>query len=280
MAAPPFAPARPAAPAETLSTRVGPPPSLRLSWTDPLPRDGLLRQFPHPAASDWTATGLRADGSASLRRDYTRTASMVSSVQHAEAAEVRPFGFMNAFQAKADPMLDGELPAVIAPYDKDAKRVAAKACDRRTGKPVPRAALRTYREAVAPYHIHPASRFHNADYTDAGVTERRHASARVSIWVDLRWSTKAGQLHLNGLAAVPTVEALGQEPGAQDGNPLARGRRPRAAPPAGKGHSVEAFDFLCLQVSVDNGRATVVRSAARTRQVRQVQPLAPLRAPR
>jgi hypothetical protein len=97
--------------------------------------------------------------------------------------QVRPFGFMIAFQARADPLHEGELPAVIAPYDKDVERAAAKAFDRRTGNRVPKSSLRTYREALSQYHLHPESKFHNADYTNAGTTGRRHVSPLVSVYI-------------------------------------------------------------------------------------------------
>lgn len=34
--------------------------------------------------------------------------------------------------------------------------------------------LRTYRQAVSRYHLHPEAKFHGGDYTDSGVLYRRH----------------------------------------------------------------------------------------------------------
>lgn len=131
-----------------------------------------LPGFARPAATRYAAT------TPELLRWFTRF-----NATKAYAGQVRPFGFMIAFQAKADPRLDDELPAVIAPYDKDVERAAAKAFDRRTGGPVPRSRLRTYRQALAQYHLHPEAKFRHADYTDAGTTERRHVSSLLTTYI-------------------------------------------------------------------------------------------------
>lgn len=55
------------------------------------------------------------------------------------------------------------------------KVLAASRCfDRVTGAPVPQETLKTYRQALAQYHLHPETKFTNGDYLDAGRTERRH----------------------------------------------------------------------------------------------------------
>lgn len=46
--------------------------------------------------------------------------------------------------------------------------------DRETGQPVPDRDLKTYRQALAQYHLHPEDKFLNGDYTDRGPTHRRH----------------------------------------------------------------------------------------------------------
>ncbi len=101
---------------------------------------------------------------------------------------VRPFGFLLAFQpdphalslsaapgTATDPSgVAPNFPRPVAPYDPD-PAAAARACfDRLTGRPVPAGALKTYRQALAQYHLHPEAKFHHADYLDAGVTDRRH----------------------------------------------------------------------------------------------------------
>ena len=103
--------------------------------------------------------------------------------------QVRPFGFLLAFQARGsrlaaiDPLiapdhcrddLDLAVPAVAAPYERNAQIAADKAFDRADGEPVPAHLLRTYREVLAQYHLHPETKFHNGDFLDAGRTSRRH----------------------------------------------------------------------------------------------------------
>jgi hypothetical protein len=69
---------------------------------------------------------------------------------------------------------DLSVPAVAAPYERDAKIVAQRAFDRETGDPVPADRLRTYREVLAQYHLHPEAKFHGGDFLDTGPTSRRH----------------------------------------------------------------------------------------------------------
>jgi hypothetical protein len=62
----------------------------------------------------------------------------------------------------------------IAPFDRAHEKAVALAFDRETGKPIPATGLKTYTEALAQYHLHPESKFLNADYLDRGTTVRRH----------------------------------------------------------------------------------------------------------
>jgi hypothetical protein len=94
--------------------------------------------------------------------------------------QVRPFGFLDAFLSKNRGQLDeaqrlgGELPRAVAPFDRD-PAVAVRQCfDRETGEPVPPESLKSYRQALAQYHLHPEAKFEGGDYTDAGVLRRRH----------------------------------------------------------------------------------------------------------
>jgi transcriptional regulator with XRE-family HTH domain len=101
---------------------------------------------------------------------------------------VSPFGFLLAFQADQHALVPGtepgaaaapswvapDFPRPMAPYDSD-PAAAARACfDRLTGRPVPAQALKTYRQVLAQYHLHPEAKFHGGDFLDAGATERRH----------------------------------------------------------------------------------------------------------
>lgn len=89
--------------------------------------------------------------------------------------QVRPFGFMLAFQVDPSKLLDEVVPRVVAPYDPDPLLAAQGAFDRETNEPVDPAVLKTYVRAVGQYHLHPEAKFLGADYTDSGPTSRRHA---------------------------------------------------------------------------------------------------------
>jgi predicted XRE-type DNA-binding protein len=56
-------------------------------------------------------------------------------------------------------------------------RTSDKCFDRETGKPVPASQLKTYRQALAQYHLSPETKFLNARYLDRGPTRRRHVQA-------------------------------------------------------------------------------------------------------
>jgi hypothetical protein len=65
----------------------------------------------------------------------------------------------------------------VAPFDRDSAKAAANAFDRETGEPVSVEVLKSYRKALAQYHLHPESKFLNGDYLDRGVTRRRPVKA-------------------------------------------------------------------------------------------------------
>ncbi len=106
--------------------------------------------------------------------------------------QVRPFGFLNAYQVKSRAervaltlALSGDgagngrslatwEPKVVSPFNPDPAVAVLHCFDRDTGEPVPAELLRTYRDAVARYHLHPETKFIGGDYTDSGVLERRH----------------------------------------------------------------------------------------------------------
>jgi hypothetical protein len=65
-------------------------------------------------------------------------------------------------------------PKPIAPHSKEIN-VAEKCCfDRETARPVPPECLKTYRQALAQYHLSPESKFLNGEPYDIGPTRRRH----------------------------------------------------------------------------------------------------------
>jgi hypothetical protein len=104
--------------------------------------------------------------------------------------QVRPFNFLLAFQASAEapPANWGQdpgrqyssrtrrvrVPRPLAPYASDLADAVSHCFDRETGKPVNRESLKTYREVLSKYHLHPESKFLNGDWTDRGKVQRRH----------------------------------------------------------------------------------------------------------
>ena len=106
-------------------------------------------------------------------------------------AQVKPFGFLVAFSARATTASDFEAiiedapkrgrPArprtlkPIAPYERDDPgKAASRVFDRDTGEPVPVSALKTYAEALRAYHVSPEDKFENGGPVDTGPTKRRH----------------------------------------------------------------------------------------------------------
>lgn len=65
----------------------------------------------------------------------------------------------------------------VAPFTREPVEAAEMAFDRETGSAVAARRLKSYRQLLAQYHLHPEAKFLNADYTDTGVTERRHVFA-------------------------------------------------------------------------------------------------------
>ena len=156
--------------------------------------------------------------------------------------QVRPFGFLLAFQASRliesaaaesaptspermpdharrekplAPQAKAHLPKVVAPYDPDPANAACLAFNRETGAPVLRRQLKTYRQALLRYHLHPEAKFHQGDFTHRGPTERRHL--------------RAGAIHLIGKEANRWEEQffLGLDPEAQNEYGLAIADRER-----------------------------------------------------
>jgi hypothetical protein len=109
------------------------------------------------------------------------------------AAQVKPFGFLYALFAKGlveveEAVEDFTASAKtarrvtgkckpVAPYDTDLAKAVSLAFDRDTGLPLPVTALKSYREVIAGYHLHPESKFRNGEPFDRGTTKRRYVRA-------------------------------------------------------------------------------------------------------
>jgi hypothetical protein len=103
--------------------------------------------------------------------------------------QMKPFNFLTSFQSgsrfaftKAEVSnlpKRGRRPKSrqakpVAPFSKDIRAASREAFDRETGEAVSSETLRTYRQALAQYHVSPESKFQNGDFLDSGRTERRH----------------------------------------------------------------------------------------------------------
>ena len=110
------------------------------------------------------------------------------------SAQVRPSNFLLAYQiaptaihecpellasmasTKSPLPKSIKLPKPVAPYDTDPASAAEKCFDRDTGIAIPARVLKTYIDSLAQYHLRPEHKFLNGDYTDRGITQRRHVT--------------------------------------------------------------------------------------------------------
>jgi hypothetical protein len=138
------------------------------------------------------------------------------------SAKVKPFNFMLMFHVSpiawqtrklegADSDLPMDLPSVVAPYDRD-PAVAVKHCfDRDTKQPIQASVLKTYAQALAQYHLHPESKFENADFLDKGETLRWHVVAPFVEYIGKEANRWQEQAHLG---EIPEAQIIyGVDPG-------------------------------------------------------------------
>ena len=134
--------------------------------------------------------------------------------------QVRPFGFMLAFTAGNDAraaMLGApvttegtrkgqqsegrkanDAPRAVAAFDKDIARAAKHCFDRDTGLPVAAKVLKTYRQALLRYHLHPEAKFLHGEYFDRGATARRHIQTAEIQRIGKEANRWEEQFHLGG----------------------------------------------------------------------------------
>jgi hypothetical protein len=111
--------------------------------------------------------------------------------------QVRPSNFMLAFQISPlaiqqyPELLESiagddasrpkpvKLPKPVAPFDRHPAKAAEACFDRDTGMAIPIRVLKTYKDALAQYHLRPEHKFANGNYTNRGTTRRRHARPAV-----------------------------------------------------------------------------------------------------
>jgi len=118
--------------------------------------------------------------------------------------QVRPFGFLLSYQPH--PTHAGKIaPRPISAYEMDPEAGAMGCFDRETGRPVPPEQLKTYRQVLSQYHLHPETKFHNGDYLDSGGTARRHIEAEGIQYIGKEANKWEQQYHL-GLDSGAQVE--------------------------------------------------------------------------
>ena len=107
-------------------------------------------------------------------------------------AQVKPFNFLLTFQGKRREDLQFEDPGrtwnpreheakPTAPYDKDPQKALNGLFDRDTDEPIAPDVLRTYKQALRQYHIHPEAKFLRGRQMDSGPTQRRHVFAEMAL---------------------------------------------------------------------------------------------------
>ncbi|MCR9077844.1 MAG: hypothetical protein NXH78_01985 [Hyphomonadaceae bacterium] len=103
---------------------------------------------------------------------------------------VKPYGFMVAPIERTGPFAEQNTDRVvtqvrpgrpkkpgkhkpIAPFERDPSVIAETVIDRETGERIPVECLKTYREALALYHLSTEDKFENGGPYDVGITRRR-----------------------------------------------------------------------------------------------------------
>jgi hypothetical protein len=135
--------------------------------------------FDLPAASRYAATSPHV---LSWFRGYNQRCK--------PSERVWPFNFLLSLQAKSvlqsaseDPLSAGgrkgmrRQPHPAAPFNRDIRKAAAKAFDRKTGDPIPQEWLLPLGESLVRYHLHPEAKFWGADFDQRGFLARRHVFA-------------------------------------------------------------------------------------------------------
>ncbi|MGO9330532.1 MAG: hypothetical protein ACLQJ0_20780 [Steroidobacteraceae bacterium] len=136
-----------------------------------------------PAASRYAATTpklLRWFGKHNQNRPYPDQVKPSNFLLAYQIAPDKVHDCPELFEALTDVTSDRATPIrwpkPAAPYDTDPARAAKNCFDRDTGMPIPVIALKTYAEALAQYPLRPEHKFQNGNYTDRGITMRRHVT--------------------------------------------------------------------------------------------------------
>ena len=96
----------------------------------------------------------------------------------------------------------------MAPYDKNCIQALSRCFYRNTALPIPPEQLKTYREQLNQYHLHPEDKFRNGDYSDSGFTIRRHVEATVIEHIGKEANRWEEQFYLGGNAEAQIIYGL------------------------------------------------------------------------
>ena len=153
--------------------------------------------------------------------------------------QVKPFNFLRGLHAKPTIQRDWSETVIIdinpssgkpkqptkthlrpvSPYFQNPAEAAANCFDRETGEPIDPVLLKTYRQALAFYHLSPELKFQNGDHADIGVTLRRHVRATGRPRLIGKESNKWEEQNALGLSEEDEVDYGFAGP--PDGDPLA-----------------------------------------------------------
>ncbi|RWH30889.1 DNA polymerase domain-containing protein, partial [Mesorhizobium sp.] len=100
----------------------------------------------------------------------------------AQEQEQSAFGKLHERRGRGRPKKKQKI-CPVAPFDRSPAKATKNAFDRETGERIDPLRLKTYREAIAQYHLHPEAKFANADFHDRGITERRHIEALLPSYI-------------------------------------------------------------------------------------------------
>jgi hypothetical protein len=118
--------------------------------------------------------------------------------------QVKPFNFLLSFHQKPAKV----RLSPIAPFDKDHCRAVNLCFDRNTGESIRPEDLKTYLETLAQYHMHPEAKFDNGDYTDIGITKRKHIYATAIEHIGKEANRLEDQWYLGHIPEAQTVYRL------------------------------------------------------------------------
>lgn len=125
------------------------------------------------------------------------------------AEQVKPYNFLLCFHGMRDPDdPSARVPRAVSPYDRDVRKAARACFDRETGEPVPLRLLTTYADALSRYHLRPESKFDGGDYTDVGLTERKHVIAKSVEHIGKESNRWEEQMHVGELPETQIVYGM------------------------------------------------------------------------